>query len=95
MWEKGHDERTSRTLTKEFTLGNDGPVCFRNAFTASTTYCLKMRVIHQGMNTQWSNEAEFTTPEFKDLCVFGRNGLTMSMRKGITLLMKRIPELHQ
>ena len=69
MWEKGQEEGTSKTLTNEFTLGSDEPVCFRSPFTASTTYSLKMRIVHQGMNTQWSDEAEFT-PEFKDLCVW-------------------------
>ena len=42
IWEKGHEEGTSRTLTKEFTLGSDEPIFFKNAFVASTTYCLKM-----------------------------------------------------
>ena len=29
-----------------------------------------MRIIQQGISTQWSDEAEFTTPEFKNLCVW-------------------------
>ena len=29
-----------------------------------------MRIVHQGMSTQWSDEAEFTTPEFKECCVW-------------------------
>ena len=70
VWEKGHGKGTSRTLTKKLTLGSDEPVCFKDAFTASTTYSLKMRIVHQGMNTQWSDETEFTTPEFKKCCVW-------------------------
>ena len=69
VWEKGHEEDTSRTPTKELTLGSgDEPICFRSTFTASTTYCLKMRIVHQGIGSQWSDEAEFTTPEFKECC---------------------------
>ena len=70
VWEKGHEEDTSKTFTKELTLGSgDEPICFRNTFTASTTYCLKMRIAHQEMSTQWSDEVGFTTPEFK-CCVW-------------------------
>ena len=64
-WEKGNEEDTSRTLTKEFTLGSDEPIFFMSPFTASTTYYLKMRIVHQEVNTQWSDDVEFTTPEFK------------------------------
>ena len=50
----------------ELTLGSgDEPIYFRSTFRASTTYCLKMRIVHQGVSTQWGDEAEFTTPEFK------------------------------
>ena len=70
VWEKGHKERFSKLFTKKLTLGSDEPVCFKSTFAASTTYCLKMRIVYQRMRTQWSDEAEFTTPEFKDLCVW-------------------------
>ena len=71
MWVKGHEKGTSRKFIKELTPGNgDGPICFRSTFMASTTYCLKMRIVQQGMRTQWSDEAEFTTPEFKECCVW-------------------------
>ena len=70
VWEKGHEEDTSRILTKELTLGSgDEPICFKSTFTASTAYFLKMKIIHQGTRTQWSDEGEFTTPEFK-CCVW-------------------------
>ena len=29
-----------------------------------------MSIVHQGMSSQWSDEAEFTTPEFKECCVW-------------------------
>ena len=29
-----------------------------------------MRIVHQGKNTQWSDEAKLTTPEFKGCCVW-------------------------
>ena len=86
IWEKGHEEGTSKILTKGLTLGSDELVCFRSTFTASTPYCLKMRFVRQGMSTQWSDEAEFTTPEFKECC-FWKNSLTMFRRK--------TPELQQ
>ena len=70
MWEKGHEAETSKTLTKEFTFKKDEPVYFRGTFPASTTCCLKMRIVHQETSTQWSHEVEFTTPEFKDLCTW-------------------------
>ena len=64
MWERDQNEEyTSRTLTTKIILGE--PVCFRSTFTAITTYCLKMRIVHQGVSTQWSDDVEFTTPEFK------------------------------
>ena len=70
VWEKGHEEDTSRTLTKELTLGSgDEPIFLRSTFAASTTYCLNARIAYQGMKTQWSDEAEFT-PEFKECCVW-------------------------
>ena len=69
VWEKGHGKDTSKTLTKELTLGSDKPIFLRSTFTASTTYCLRMKIVHQRMSTEWSDEAEFT-PEFKDLCVW-------------------------
>ena len=68
IWEKSHKEDTSKTLTKEFIPETDEPICFRSTFIASTAYCLKMRIAHKGMSTQWSDEAEFTIPEFKNLC---------------------------
>ena len=70
MWEKGHEEDTPKTLTKVLTLGSDEPVCIRSTFMASTTYCLEMRIAHQEKSTQWSEEAEFTTPEFKEFCAW-------------------------
>ena len=70
MWEKGHEEEASKTLIKKLILGSDEPVCFRSTFMASTTYCLKMKIVHKEVNTQWSDEVEFTTPEFKDLCTW-------------------------
>ena len=69
MWERGQNEEgTSKTLTTKIILGE--PICIRNTFTASTTYSLKMRIAHQRKNTQWSNEAEFTTPKFEDSCIW-------------------------
>ena len=70
VWEKGHEEGTSRTFAKELTLGNNGLVCFMGSFTESTAHCLKMRIVHQGLSTQWSDEAEFTTLEFKECCLW-------------------------
>ena len=70
IWEKGHEDETSKTFAKDFTLGSDEAICFKSTFTARTTYCLKMRIVLQEMSTQWSDETEFTTPEFKDLCVW-------------------------
>ena len=70
VWGKGNEEDTSRTFTKKHTLGSDEPIRLRSTFTASTAYCLKMRIVHQGTSSQWSDEAEFTTPEFKECCVW-------------------------
>ena len=70
MWDKGHEEDTPKTLTKVLTLGSDEPVCFRSIFMTSTTYCLKMKIVHQRTSSQWSDETEFITPKFKDLCVW-------------------------
>ena len=69
IWEKSHKEETSKTLTKELNLGSDEPICFRSTFTGSTAYCLRMRIVHQTKSAQWSDEAEFATPEFK-FCVW-------------------------
>ena len=70
MWEKGREERTSRTFTKALTLGSNDLTFFGSAFTASTTYCLKMIIVRQETSMQWSDEAEFNTPEFKEFCVW-------------------------
>ena len=58
MWKKGHEEEVSKTFTKELTLGSDKLVFFKSVFSASTTYYLKMRIVYQGMNTQWSHEEQ-------------------------------------
>ena len=59
MWEKGRkEEEASKILTKEFTLGSDEPICLRSIFTASTRYCLKMRIAHKRMRTQWSDDEQ-------------------------------------
>ena len=64
---KGHDERSSRTLTKELTIGNmNNTIILDDPFLASTTHTLKMRITYDRLSTQWSDEAEFTTPEFKE-----------------------------
>ena len=70
IWEKDNEETFSRILTKEFSLGRDEPICLRSTFIASTTYCLKMRIVHRGMNTQWSGKADFTTPRYNELCIW-------------------------
>ena len=69
-WEKGREEDTSRTLTKEFTLGSDEPISFKDMLSAGTTYSLMTKIEHQGMSTQWGDETEFTTPEFKECCAW-------------------------
>ena len=58
VWEKGHEEGASKTLTKTLTFENNEPLYFRSTFTANTTYSLKMRIVHQGINTQWSDEEQ-------------------------------------
>ena len=70
MWEKGNKEGTSKTLAKRLPLGSDEPICFSGIFSASTTYSLRMKIAHQDLSTQWSDDAEFTTPEFKECCVW-------------------------
>ena len=69
MWKKGREENTSRALIKGYTPGSDGAVFTKVEFTASTDYCLNMRVSFRGVRTQWSDEAEFT-PEFRECCVW-------------------------
>ena len=68
LWEKDKEDGTSKTFTKKIFLGE--PVCFRSTFTARTAYCLRMKIAHQGMSTQWSDEAKFTTPDFKECCIW-------------------------
>ena len=70
IWEKDNEETFSRTLTKEFSLGKDEQICLRNTFIANTTYSLKMRIVHRGMNTQWSGKVDFTTPRYNELCIW-------------------------
>ena len=69
--ENGHEEENaSKTLSCEFTIGSAEPLCFKDAFTMGTPYSLRMRIVHKEVSTQWSDEVEFTTPDFKDLCVW-------------------------
>ena len=68
VWDKGQGEGTSRALTKEFTLGE--PIRLRSSFTINTTYCLKMRIVHKGKSTQWSDEAEFATSDFRECSIW-------------------------
>ena len=70
IWEKSHEEDTSRTLTKKFTPEGSEHICLNNLFNANTTYRLRMKIVYQGMSTQWSDEAEFTTPEFEECCAW-------------------------
>ena len=70
MWEKDRGEADIRSFTRNYVPGKDESIYFRSTFTASATYRLKMRIVHQEMRTQWSDEAEFTTPEFEECCVW-------------------------
>ena len=70
IWKKDDDKKLGRKLTNKYTLENDVPVCFRSTFSASTTYRMKMRIVHQEMSTQWSDETEFTMQEFKGKCIW-------------------------
>ena len=46
-------------LQKEIVLDSDKLIFFRRRFVSSSTYYLKMRIVHQGTSTQWSYDAEF------------------------------------
>ena len=86
VWEKGSNVY-ARTFTKEYALGNDcecececgsdeGKVTmvFREILCPETVYCLKMSVEQGRAKTGWSEEAEVTTPEFKECPEDGDGG---------------------
>ena len=65
LWEKDSECAPKAYTVELAVLDCDGTVRFRGAIIPGTKYCLRVRILHQGMSTQWSNEDEFTTPEFK------------------------------
>ena len=70
LWEDGHEEDTSKMLANEYYYGMDGPIYLRNSFISSTTYHLKIKIVHLGSSTQWSDETEFSTPDFSEFCIW-------------------------
>ena len=70
IWMKSNSEDTSKMLTKEYTPGGGEPISFGGMLSASTAYCLRTRIAHKGMNSKWSDEAEFVMPEFKECCAW-------------------------
>ena len=70
VWGKDRGEDTSRTFTRELTLGNDKPICFIGTFTENSTYCLKMKIECCDLCSQWSDEAEFTASGFEECCIW-------------------------
>ena len=85
VWKKGEkgNER------KEYSLEKTDGGCF--AFTpdfldVGTAYTTQIKMMFGEKESELSDEVEFTTPEFKDLCV-RRNAPIMLMRTRNTLLM--------
>ena len=70
MWKKDKSEDTEKTYNVMYAPGSDEYICINDVFVPKTTYCLKMRIVHQEVSTQWSEEFEYTTPEFKGLFVW-------------------------
>ena len=69
IWEKGHEEETSKRLKNKLTIGSVEPIIFRFIFTGNRTYCFKVRIVHQESSSQWSGDEEFNT-EFKGCCAW-------------------------
>ena len=70
FWEKDCDESTAKTVKKKWTLGNKDQIVFSGPFELNTPYCLKIKVKHCTLSTQWSDHVEFTTSKYCEHCVW-------------------------
>ena len=69
LWfrEKTKSEGPAKIFKKEYVLGDTKPIIFSNIFTPKKSYCLRGKIACRDSSTQWSEEAEFTAPDF-DQC---------------------------
>ena len=65
VWVKGN-ESTAEKFTEEYDIKNTKFVFRPNTIESNTTYVLKSRIEQLGMATRWSDEAEISTPDFKE-----------------------------
>lgn len=70
VWQEGCNEDTAKTFTKTYVIGDCEHVLFDGPFASGTTYCLKMKIAHSGLSTQWSDVAESTTQKFSECCAW-------------------------
>ena len=68
--EEGQSEEDGITLSREYPFGSAEPIRFKDVFMPSTTYYLKMHIEFCESHTEWSDEIEFVTPEFKECCAW-------------------------
>ena len=77
VWKKGSNSAV-RTFTKKYDPwdsacdGGKVRMAFSSIVTSGEMYCLKVRVERGRSKTEWSEEAEVTTPEFRECCVWRR-----------------------
>ena len=71
LWEQGRGEESATTeaLTKTWIQVDTKQIFVRGTISAGKVHCLRMRIEHCGVCTQWSNPFKFT-PEFRDCCVW-------------------------
>ena len=72
-WEKDNESATE-THTREYSVSITKPPCFRsNLIVPDSTRCLKVRLECCGARSGWSDVGKFTTPGFKELCIWKRS----------------------
>ena len=68
--ERGEDGLIGMTYAKEYNIDEARHTFGNVRIVPSTTYCVKVRIVHQEQSTEWSKETtKFTTPEFTE-CVW-------------------------
>ena len=69
-WEKDCVGSTLEEHTINYIPGDNKVICPSGVLSSNTTYYLKMRIVHNDQSTEWSDAAEFVTPDFKKGCIW-------------------------
>lgn len=68
VWRKDLGEEDEVSCAGKYDLEKPKVVIPVDRISPNANYCLKIKIVHRGSSTKWSENVEFTTPGFKDCC---------------------------